>query len=155
MATFNYINKDNLLRLTKYLLGFMSIYGVTSFYLVNERESKKFSLIIASIFIVFCILISLPVLKIIMRTFMEKIVVTEDDITYYRNFTRVRLPWKRVQYFIRLPSRGFFSGLVVFYEMGDFKKKIRFESTISKREELISFIQSHVGKLRKVRKIYR
>lgn len=155
MTTFNYITKENLLNLLKYFVGFASIYVMTIYYLIKERYTEKFSLVIAAIFIIFCVLFSLPFLKKFMQTFFEKIVVTDSDISYYCYFRKTTFPWRNIQYFIRLPSRGFFSGLVVFYEMGDFKKKIRFESTISNREELISFIQSHVGKLRKVRRRYR
>lgn len=161
MQTFRYINKDNLLKFSKYLIGFIAIYAITIIYVLREyvlQEDKAkgdFEIYIAAIFVVLCFLFSIPFLRVMMQIFFEKIVVTNDTISHHFFFRRVTLNWKRVQYFIRLPSRGFFTGLIIYYEMGDFKKKIRFESTISQRDELIAFIREHVGKLRSVRRVFR
>ena len=155
MITYRYTNKDNFLRLAKYVVGFLIMYGITIHYIVNERESKYFHMAIAAGLIVMCCLVSMPVLKMVLKVFFEKVSVSENEIIHYYTFRKTVIPWKRVQYFIRLPSRGFFAGLIIYYEMGDFKKKIRFESTISDRDQLIKYIQSHVGKLRKVRKTFR
>lgn len=153
MNEFDYRNKENYARLGKYFFGFLSIYVITILYFINER--KNINLFVSAGFIALCILLSIPFIKAIIKTFFEKIVVNEREIQYHKNFKVLKMPWKQVQYFIRLPSRGFFTGLIIFYEMGDFKRKIQFESTINNRDKLIKFIQKHVGKLRKVRKSYR
>ncbi|MCD4782670.1 MAG: hypothetical protein K8T10_02445 [Candidatus Eremiobacteraeota bacterium] len=161
MQTFRYINKDNLLRFSKYVFGFVAIYAITIIYVLKEyvlQENKAesdFKVYIAAIFVVLCCLFSIPFLRLLMQIFFEKIVVTEDTITHHFYFRKLTLDWKRLQYFIRLPSRGFFTGLIIYYEMGDFKRKIKFESTISQREELIAFIRKHVGKMRSVRRVFR
>ncbi|MCE1247039.1 MAG: hypothetical protein LWY06_10380 [Firmicutes bacterium] len=156
MRAFTYLNRDNFLRLAKYFFGFVAIYAVTITYIVKEKSKPEtFNLAVAVGFVVMCCLFSIPFIKIFMQVFFERLVVTDNEIQYYRYFRKSTLAWTRVQYFIRLPSRGFFSGLVIFYEMGDFKRAIRFESTISERDELIEYIQAHVGKLRQVRKRYR
>lgn len=156
MRAFTYLNKDNYLRLAKYLFGFIAIYAVTITYIVKEKNNTdSFNIAVAVGFVVMCCMFSIPFIKMFMRVFFERLVVDDTEISYYRYFRKTTLTWKRVQYFIRLPSRGFFSGLVIYYEMGDFKKAIRFESTISDRDDLIEFIQAHVGKLRQVRKHYR
>ena len=155
MITYRYTNTDNFMRLAKYIVGFFIMYGITIHYIVNERESKNFHMFIAAGLIVMCCLVSMPVLKMVLKVFFENISVNENEIVYSFLFSKIVMPWKRVQYFIRLPSRGFFAGLIIYYEMGDFKKKIRFESTITNRDELIKYIQNHVGKLRKVRKTFR
>ncbi len=153
MTEFNYRNNENYIRLLKYFIGFISIYGVTILYFINER--KNINPYVSAGFLVMCILLSIPFINALMKILFEKIVVTTTDIRYYKNFKVLKMPWSKVQYFIRLPSRGFFTGLIIYYEMGDFKKKIVFESTINDREKLIKFIQGHVGKLRRVRKVYR
>jgi len=161
VQTFRYINKDNLLKFSKYLLGFIAIYAITIVYIMREyvlkedKSESNFQIYIAAIFVVLCFLFSIPFLRLMFQIFFEKIVVTEDTISHHFYFRRVTLNWKKVQYFIRLPSRGFFTGLIIYYEMGDFKKKIKFESTISQRDELIAFIKEHVGKLRSVRRVFR
>jgi hypothetical protein len=156
VRAFTYLNKENFLRLAKYLFGFIAIYAVTITYIVKEKSKpESFNLFVAVGFVVMCCMFSIPFIKIFMQVFFERLVVTDTEIAYYSYFRRTTLPWTKVQYFIRLPSRGFFSGLVIFYEMGDFKKAIRFESTVCDRDDLIEFIQAHVGKLRQVRKRYR
>jgi len=155
VVTHNYLNKDNLLRLAKYAIGFFVMYAVTIHYVIRERDKPNFHITIAAALIIMCCLVSWPLLKEAMKVFFEKIVMTETEISFHHNFRKTVIPWNRVQYFIRLPSRGFFAGLIIYYEMGDFKKKVRFESTITNRDQLITFIQSHVGKLRKVRRTFR
>ena len=153
MHEYNYLNKDMYIRLAKYFFGFGSAYAITIYYFIKERN--QLNIIILGGYLIMCALLSVPFYKVVSQVFFERVVVTQRDVSFHRNFRTITIPWEKVQYFIRLPSRGFFGELIIYYELGDFKQKLKFESTISGRDELIKFIRSHVGKLRNIRKVYR
>lgn len=141
------------IRFAKYFGGFASVYIITIYYFIRERNNLE--MLVLTGYLILCALMSIPFYKILNQTFFERVIVTQRDISYHRNIKVITIPWEKIQYFIRLPSRGFFGELIIYYELGDFKQKIKFESLVSGREELIKFIRTHVGKLRNVRKTYK
>lgn len=126
----------------RYTIGAVAIYVVTFLYFLRSGD-KEFNTYIASIFVTMCFLFSLPLLKVLLRFFFEYVEVTQKDVTRHF-FITTTVDWADIQYFTQRPNTAIITNMIVQYEMGDFRKKIAFDSTISNREQLLRYIRDHV-----------
>ena len=150
---FTYKNPLNTQKMIKYSLGFIAGCIFTFFYSISENKN----IYVVFGFIALTCALFVPWLTILFKVLFEVVEVNEEGINLMRGATYItRIRWKSVQYLVNLPATTAYKDVYMKYEVGDLKhkKKIVFDTTMNDVGELLSFIKSHVGTLKALRKVY-